>query len=82
MSWIKKSEYRYERPDGAVVRYDYNANSNYAKSWLSGHKGWMIYLPDQEYPVYYKTKRGFHVPVKYKTSDTAIKALEKLYPEK
>ncbi len=82
MAWEKKSEYRYERPDGAVVSYDYKANCVYAKPWLEGHKGWMIYLPTEEYPAYYKTKRGLHVAIKYKTWEQAIKALEKLAPYK
>lgn len=82
MTWIKKSISRYERTDGAVVKYDESANTYYAKSWAEGHRGWMIYLPTEEYPVYYKTKRGMHVAIKFMTSEGAIKALEKLAPFK
>jgi len=77
MEWVKINNYRYERPDGAVVAYDHRANSMYAKDWLSGHRGWMAYLPTEEYPIYYKSKRGLHVPIKFKTHINAMKAIDK-----
>lgn len=78
--WKMVSAHRWERSDNAVVKYDEKANCMYAKPWSKAHRGWMIYKPTDEYPVGYRTKRGFNVPIKYSTAEKAIKAIDALCP--
>lgn len=79
--WIKVNESQYVHSSGAEVRYDNKANSMYAKFWLSGHRGWMIYLPNEDYAVSHNignSRRGFRTPTKYKTVESAQKAILKI----
>lgn len=80
-NWKQVSPIRWERSDNAVVRYREDDNYMYAKPWKKGHRGWVAYSPTEEFPLFYTTKkRGFHVPLKYKTAENAMAVIDKLYP--
>ena len=80
--WSQVSAVKWIRSDNAVVKYREDDNYMYAKPWLSGHKGWVAYSPTEEFPLSYKTKRGFNVNVKFKTAKNAMAKIDKLFPVK
>ncbi len=80
--WSQESTVKWVRSDNAVVKYREQDNYMYAKPWLKGHKGWVAYAPTEEFPLSYKTKRGFNVNVKFKTAEKAMTKINKLFPVK
>jgi len=79
--WNNFSEHRWERSDGALVKYDEKANYRYAKPWLKKHKGWIAYLPNEEFPISYKVPNSFmKVPIKFASAENAIKRIETVCP--
>lgn len=80
--WTKASSVKWIRSDNAVVKYREEDNYMYAKPWLDGHKGWVAYSPTDEFPLSYKTKKGFKVNIKYKTAENAMAAIDRRFPVK
>lgn len=83
MRWQQKHHRRWERSDGAVVKYDTFVECNTAKPWLPNHRGYIAYGPGPEETNYlgYKRKNSpFLIPCKFKTAANAMMAIEKAYP--
>jgi len=78
--WTQVSNNKFERTDNAAVKYQEQDNYMYAKPWLAEHKGWCAYAPTEEYPLSWKNKHGFKIPIKFKTAQAAMKKIDFLYP--
>jgi hypothetical protein len=84
MAWREIHYRRWERDDGAVVRYDTAAECSTAKPWKKGHRGWLAYGPGVDEFNYLKYKRrnsSLTLPVKFKTASSAMKAIDTRFPE-
>lgn len=80
-NWVEVSKHRWERSDGAVVRYQEEANYFYACSWKKGHKGWLIYGPDSEAAVSYSRKDTWmKIAIKFTSAERAMARIDKLFP--
>lgn len=77
--WSQTDAKRWDRSDGAAVKYAEADNYMYAKPWLDGHRGWMAYAPDKEFPLSYRTKNGFNVAIKYKSAESAMATIDRLF---
>lgn len=84
--WFKENylelngeSYKWIRVDGAVVKYD--TDHYYSKPWLENHRGWIVFPPNSSTYLGYKRKNSkFNIPRKYKTEQSAMKIIDKLYP--
>lgn len=81
--WRQISDERWERLDGAVVKYDHTVASNTARPWLPNHRGFMAYGPGpEEFNALCFTRRNspFHVRRKFKTARAAMAAVDQAFP--
>lgn len=78
--WIQVDEKRFERSDGAIVRYDEDANMLHAQPWKLLHRGWMAYSPNHNFPLSYRLKKGFNVARKFMTAETAMRVVDREFP--
>lgn len=80
-AWTQKSDSRWERADGAVVR-DVGASSPESKPWLPGHRGWMAFGPGPDEHNYLSMPFGkrFRGPRKWKTAEAAMRAVDREFP--
>jgi hypothetical protein len=70
--------WRWRRFDGAMVK---RSEGYYAKFWLPNFRSFLAYAPDSEFPLSNRRKNsGFNFPRYFKTTENAMKALDKEFP--
>jgi hypothetical protein len=85
--WTQINKQRWERSDGAVVKYDEAVQCNTACPWLPNHRGFMAYGPGKDqhnYIGFFRKNRNKlwpkRIPTKYKTPQSAMKAVNEKWP--
>lgn len=78
-AWEQKGRERWERPDGAVVKYDHTTACNTSRPWLAGHRGYMAFGPGRDEEFNYLAQKYGRVigPRKWKTPEAAMAAVDK-----
>jgi hypothetical protein len=100
--WVKRADAyngspslypRFDRPDGAAVRYDYQAACHTSNCSLPNHLGWIAFGPGKDNHNYLAKRRRAldrgvlgtqrskaRVPRKFKTATAAMAAVDKEFP--
>jgi hypothetical protein len=80
MAWTQTSWRRWDRHDGAAVKWD--DSSPYPNSMNPRALMWTAFEPDPS-EMYLKrtSKRGFSYPRRWKTAQAAMAEVDRLFPE-
>ena len=83
-NWLQANGGRWHRSDGCCVRIDLSVVCNTSRPWLPNYRGWIAFgnRDDHDYLGYKRKggRRGF-IPVKFKTAQAAMAAVDHVVPK-
>lgn len=81
--WRAIGRLRFERPDGAVVKYDPDGVLTGSRPWLPGHRGWLAFGPGptpNNVLGYYRRDSRVKVARRYRSAANARRAVDLQFP--